>query len=118
MKNFMLKVLSVLLICAAMAGFSACGKSDENAGISVSSAQTRMETYLKDKGFGEKDFLSEGEVMDIDGVKVYAFSWRTKEGENADRLTGMYAVSTDGKTFYEYQSARDEWIMDTNTSGE
>ena len=43
---------------------------------------------------------------------MYVFSWRTKSGENADRLLGMYAVSFDGKIFYEYQSGRGEWIAD------
>ncbi len=50
--------------------------------------------------------------MVVEGEKVYVFSWRTKSGENADRLLGMYAVSFDGKIFYEYQSGRGEWIAD------
>jgi len=47
-------------------------------------------------------------------VKVYVYSWRTPAGENADRLFGMYAISVDGKDYYEYQSGRDEWIIDVD----
>ena len=62
-----------------------------------------------------KEFPTEEEnVMLIDGVKVYVYSWRTPAGENADRLFGMYAISADGKDFYEYQSAREEWILDVD----
>lgn len=118
MKVKTLKIIAVLLVCIAVTAFSSCGNNGNETGISVETAESLLTEYLSDKGFGEKDFLSESHIMDIDGENVYAFSWRTKEGENADRLSGMYAVSFDGKSFYEYQSARDEWIKDMNTSDE
>ncbi|MDE5576867.1 MAG: hypothetical protein K2J11_05735 [Oscillospiraceae bacterium] len=118
MKVTTLKIIAVLLVCIAVTAFSSCGDNGKEAGISVEAAESLLTEYLSDKGFGEKDFLSESHIMDIDGENVYAFSWRTQEGENADRLSGMYAVSFDGKSFYEYQSARDEWIKDMNASDE
>lgn len=118
MKGMTLKIIAVLLVCVAMAAFSACSGKDNETGISVEAAESLLTEYLSDKGFGERDFLSESNVMVIEGEKVYAFSWRTQEGENADKLSGMYAVSFDGKSFYEYQSARDEWIKDMNASDE
>lgn len=117
MKKMTTKVLAVLTVCMTLICFSACG-GENDATISVSAAEIRMETYLKSKGFGENDFLSEGEVMTIDGEKVYVFSWRVKDGENADRLFGMYAISLDGKSYYEYQGVRSEWIKDMNASEE
>ncbi|MDE5992969.1 MAG: hypothetical protein K2G87_07970 [Oscillospiraceae bacterium] len=118
MKGTTLKIIAVLLVCVAMAAFSACSDKGNETGISEEAAESILTEYLSGKGFGEKDFLSESHVMAIDGENVYAFSWRTQEGENADRLSGMYAVSFDGKSFYEYQSARDEWIKDMNASDE
>lgn len=117
MKKMTTKVLAVLTVCMMLICFSSCGGGSDTT-ISVSAAEIRMETYLKNKGFGENDFLSEGDVMTIDGEQVYAFSWRVKEGENADRLFGMYAISLDGKSYYEYQEARGEWIKDMNASEE
>lgn len=116
MKKMALKVLAVLTVCATLICFSAC--SGREAAISVNTAASLMETYLESKGFGEDDFLSESDVMVIEGEEVYVFSWRVREGENADKLFGMYAVSLDGKSFYEYQEARDEWIKDMNASEE
>lgn len=118
MKEMTLKIIAVLFVCIAMTAFSACSDKGDETGISLEAAESILTEYLSDKGFGEKDFLSESNIMVIDGEKVYAFSWRTKEGENADRLSGMYAVSFDGKSFYEYQSARNEWIKDMNASDE
>jgi len=112
MKETAFKIFWVLTVCLAMISFSACGKTSEEAGISVDEAESLMETYLENKGFGGEDFLSESDTMVVGGEKVYVFSWRTKSGENADRLLGMYAVSFDGKVFYEYQSGRNEWIAD------
>lgn len=117
MKKMTTKVLAVLTVCMMLICFSACGGGND-AAISVNAAEIRMETYLKSKGFEESDFLSEGEVMTIDGEKVYVFSWRVKDGENADRLFGMYAISLDGKGYYEYQETRGEWIKDMNASEE
>lgn len=117
MKKTTTKFLAVLTVCMMLICFSACGGGSDTT-ISVGAAEIRMETYLKNKGFGENDFLSEGDVMTIDGEKVYVFSWRVKDGENADRLFGMYAISLDGKSYYEYQEARSEWIKDMNASEE
>lgn len=117
MKKIMTEVLTVLTMCVTLMCFSACS-SDNDVTISVNSAEDRMEIYLKDKGFGDDDFLSESQTMVIDKENVYVFSWRTKEGENADKLLGMYAISFDGKSYYEYQSARGEWIKDMNASDE
>lgn len=111
MKETAFKIFWVLTVCLAMISFSACGKTSGD-GISLNEAESLMETYLENKGFGGEDFLSESDIMVIEGEKVYAFSWRTKSGENADRLLGIYAVSFDGKVFYEYQSGRNEWIAD------
>ncbi len=94
--------------------FAACGNDENTVAISPETAESLMVDYLENKGFSEGDFLSECTVMNVNGVQVYAFSWRVKAGENADKLFGMYAVSFDGKSFYEYQSARDEWIKDMN----
>ncbi len=113
MRKTALKLLAALMICLSVMCFAACDESpEEEAGISIEQAESLMQSYLEDKGFAEGDFLAEGGVMVLDGEKVYSFSWRTKAGENADRLFGIYAVSFDGKNFYEYQSARDEWIKD------
>ncbi len=112
MKETAYKIFWALTVCMAMISFSACGKTSGEAGISVDEAESLMETYLENKGFGGDDFLSESDIMVVEGEKVYVFSWRTKSGENADRLLGMYAVSFDGKIFYEYQSGRGEWIAD------
>lgn len=108
------KFSAVILTAAAALAFSACSGQQVSA-VSPELAKTLMETYLEDKGFGENDFLAEDNIMEINDVKVYVYAWRTKEGENADRLLGMFAVSVDGKTYYEYQSARNEWIKDMNT---
>lgn len=120
MKKKAVRILSVLILClAAAAVLAACGSTDDTAskdGISMEQAETLMIGYLKGKGFEDGDFLAEGTVMELDGVRVYAFSWRTKVNENADRLFGTYAVSTDGKSFYEYQSAREAWIRDSAAS--
>ncbi len=121
MKKTAVKILSVLLMCiVAVAVFAACstdtGDTLPNNSISMDEAEDLMISYLKDKGFEENDFLAEGTVMELDGVRVYAFSWRTKVNENADRLFGTYAISTDGKSFYEYQSSREIWIMDSSAS--
>lgn len=117
MKKKSTKVLAVLTVCIMLICFSACSSGGDTT-ISVNAAEIRMEAYLESKGFGENDFLSEGEVMTIDGEKVYVFSWRVKDGENADRLFGMYAISLDGKSYYEYQETRGEWIKDMNASKE
>ncbi|MDE7278235.1 MAG: hypothetical protein K2N26_00690 [Oscillospiraceae bacterium] len=117
MKKMATKVLAVLTACALLICFSACSGGRDMT-ISVNTAESRMETYLESKGFGEDDFLSESDVMVIEGEEVYVFSWRVKEGENADRLFGMYAISLDGKSYYEYQEARGEWIKDMNASEE
>lgn len=117
MKKMTTKALAVLTVCMVLICFSACsGGRDTN--ISVNTAETRMETYLQSKGFGDNDFLSEGDIMTVDGEEVYVFSWRVKDGDNADRLFGMYAISLDGKSYYEYQEARDEWLKDMNASEE
>lgn len=116
MRKTALKLLAALMICLSATCFAACDKSPkEETGISMEQAESLMQSYLEKKGFAEGDFLAEGGVMVLDGEKVYSFSWRTKAGENADRLFGIYAVSFDGRNFYEYQSARDEWIRDMGT---
>ena len=119
MKKTAIKVLTVIMMCLLTVTFSACGPAEENAaneGISMDEAETILIGYLKDKGFEDSDFLAEGTLMELDGVRVYAFSWRTKVSENADKLFGTYAVSTDGEIFYEYQSAREVWIRDSAAS--
>ena len=116
MKELTLKVLAVFTMCMTLICFSACGEKE--TAISAAAAESLMESYLEGKGFGENDFLSESDVMVIEDEDVYVFSWRTKAGENADKLLGMYAVSFDGKSFYEYQEARNEWIRDMNAGEE
>ena len=106
------------IVAAAM--LAACSTNTDNTpsddGISMDEAENLMISYLEEKGFANGDFLAEGTVMELDGVRVYAFSWRTKVNENADKLFGTYAVSTDGKIFYEYQSSRETWIRDSSAS--
>ncbi len=115
MRKTALKLVAALMVCLSAMCFAACGGSAEKGkDITLVQAESLMREYLEDKGFGEEDILSEGNIMVLEDEKVYAFSWRTKVGENADKLFGMYAVSFDGKSFYEYQSARDEWIKDMN----
>lgn len=112
MKNIFRVILATVILAAVLC-FSGCNGEKKTSEVSPALAKSIMEKHLAVKGFdSEVDFLAEDNFMDIDGVKVYVFAWRTKEGENADRLFGMYAVSADGKDFYEYQSARDEWILD------
>ena len=106
-KVFMAAVIMITVLC-----LTACGEKPTSE-VSPNVARTNMVNYLIDKGYNtETDFLSEENVMFIGDVKVYVYSWRTPAGENADRLFGMYALSADGKNYYEYQSARDEWIHD------
>ncbi len=115
MKKTVSRLLAALIVCLSVMCFTACVNAPDETAISQESARLLMMSYLEEKGFDEEnDTLAEGETMVIDDEKVYVFSWRTKEGENADRLFGMYAVSYNGKSFYEYQSARDEWIKDMN----
>ncbi|MBP1560008.1 MAG: hypothetical protein J6C96_02025 [Oscillospiraceae bacterium] len=110
MKKTFIKALAAMLVALMAFCFSACGDSGKNA-VPVEEAQKILEDYLVTKGFDkENDFLSEPMVMEINGVSVYAFSWRIKSGEHADKLFGTYAVSFDGTEFYEYQAGRDDWI--------
>lgn len=51
---------------------------------------------------------------EIDGDVCHAFELRYSEdetinGEMAGRLLGIYAVSKDGKKFYQYNMANDTW---------
>lgn len=111
MKSIVKVLMAAVMLTAALC-LTACGEKPASE-VSSNAAKTKMVNYLISKGYNEgTDFLSEENVMMIDGVKVYVYSWRTPAGENADRLFGMYAISADGKDFYEYQSARDEWIHD------
>ena len=113
MKNIA-KVIVTAVMLATVLCLAGCGEKPSSE-ISSNVAQQKMVNYLKGKGYDtETDFLSEENVMLIDGVKVYVYSWRTPAGENADRLFGMYAISVDGKDYYEYQSGRDEWILDVD----
>lgn len=113
MKNIA-KVIVTAVMLATVLCLAGCGEKPVSE-ISSTVAQQNMVNYLKGKGYDtETDFLAEENVMLIDGVKVYVYSWRTPAGENADRLFGMYAISVDGKDYYEYQSGRDEWILDVD----
>lgn len=113
MKSIAKTVLAALMTAAVLC-LTGCGEKPASE-ISSNVAKSYMENYLVDKGYDtESDFLAEENIMLIDGVKVYVYSWRTPAGENADRLFGMYAISVDGKDYYEYQSGRDEWILDVD----
>ena len=113
MKNIVRVILAVVLLAMIMC-FTSCGEKPRSE-VSPNVARTIMENYLVTKGFDkESDFLSEENIMMIEDVKVYVFSWRTPAGENADKLFGMYAVSADGTDLYEYQFARNEWILDAD----
>ena len=115
MKKLICGILAVFFLGAAGLSLSGCEKlEEESSKITPDMARVLVENYLKNKGFDGDDFLSECNEMTIDGETVYCFSWRTKSGENADKLFGMYAVSVDGKNYYEYHSAREEWIKDMN----
>lgn len=119
MKKTAVKILAAVLMCLFAAAFSACSPAEDvppDDTLSMGEAEVIMIDYLKGKGFAEEDFLAEGKLMELDGVRVYAFSWRTKVSDNADRLFGTYAVSVDGGSFYEYQSAREVWIRDSAAS--
>ena len=117
MKKMWMKIAAVLVMAlSVMCCFAACNDSKDTkpqqTGISEAQAEEILKDHLLAKGFDDDDFLAEGRLMELDGVRVYAFSWRTKVSENADRLFGTYAVSLDGLTFYEYQSERETWIRD------
>lgn len=115
MKKMLTNILIAVIICISVTAFSACTEKAPKTDIGQETAETVLTDYLsKTKGFGEGDFLAEPIVMVVEGESVYAFSWRVKEGENADRLFGTYAVSFDGESFYEYQSERDVWIKEIN----
>lgn len=115
MKKMLTNILMAAIICLSVMAFSACTEKAPEVDIGQETAETVLADYLnKTKGFGEGDFLAEPMVMVIEGKSVYAFSWRVKDGENADRLFGTYAVSFDGESFYEYQSERDTWIEAIN----
>lgn len=113
MKKNLTNILIAVIICISVTAFSACTEKASVADIGQGEAEAVLTDYLsKTKGFGEGDFLAEPMSMVVEGESVYAFSWRVKEGENADRLFGTYAVSIDGESFYEYQSERNVWIKD------
>ena len=114
MKKMLTNILMAVIICVSVMAFSACTEKAPEVDIGQEAAETALTDYLKNtKGFGDEgDFLAEPMVMVVEGESVYAFSWRVKEGENADRLFGTYAVSFDGESFYEYQSERGVWIKD------
>ncbi|MCH5348279.1 MAG: hypothetical protein J1E40_03070 [Oscillospiraceae bacterium] len=114
MKKILMKVTAVLIVALSVMSFAACGKETQpqQTGMTKDQAESVLKNYLTSKGFDDDDFLAEGKMMDLDGVRVYAFSWRTKVNENADKLFGTYAVSLDGLSFYEYQSDRETWIRD------
>lgn len=113
MKKHLTKIIMAAIICLSVMAFSACTEKANEVDIGQETAETALAEYLnRTKGFGEGDFLAEPMVMVIEGKSVYAFSWRVKEGENADRLFGTYAISFDGESFYEYQSERDFWLED------
>ena len=107
---------AVLIAALAVMCFASCKDNKDTkpqqTGMSESQAEEVLKNYLTSKGFDDDDFLAEGRLMELDGVRVYAFSWRTKVSENADKLFGTYAVSLDGLSFYEYQSERETWIRD------
>ena len=116
MKKICMKVIAVLIMALSVMSFASCSEKDktvpQQTGLTQSQAEDVLKNYLTSKGFDDDDFLAEGKLMELDGVRVYAFSWRTKVNENADRLFGTYAVSLDGLSFYEYQSERETWIRD------
>ncbi len=110
-KNIVKAVIAAVMTAAVLC-LTGCGEKPTSE-VSSNVAKSYMEKYLIGKGYDtETDFLAEENVMILDGVKVYVYSWRTPAGENADRLFGMYAISVDGKDYYEYQPVRDEWILD------
>lgn len=111
MKKMLINILIAVMIAVSVTAFSACTEKPSAVDIGQEAAEAALTDFLsRAKGFGEGDFLAEPMVMVVEGESVYAFSWRVKEGENADRLFGTYAVSFDGESFYEYQSERDTWI--------
>lgn len=113
MKKMLTNILIAVIICVSVTAFSACTEKAPEVNIGQEEAEAVLTDFLsRTKGFGEGDFLAEPMVMVVEGENVYAFSWRVKEGENADRLFGTYAVSFDGESFYEYQSERGVWIKD------
>ena len=116
MKKMLMKMAAVLMVVLSVMSFAACNDNKDTkpaqSGITEAQAEEILKNHLISKGFDDDDFLAEGRLMDLDGVRVYAFSWRTKVSENADRLFGTYAVSLDGMSFYEYQSERETWIRD------
>lgn len=114
MKKMLTNILMAVMVYVSVTAFSACTDKRSEIDIGQEAAEAALTDFLKEKGFGEGDFLAEPMVIVVDGESVYSFSWRVKEGENADRLFGTYAVSFDGKNFYEYQSERDIWIKDMN----
>lgn len=114
MKKLLCTLLTLVLTFAAIATLTGCTQNAQEKDIGIAAAEGVLKEYLETKGFGEGDFLSEGETMNIDGVKVYVFSWRVVENEHSDRLFGTYAVSVGGNNFYEYQAERGEWIKDMN----
>ena len=118
MKKMCMRIAAVLIMALTVMCFAACkeDKKPVQTGMSQSQAEEILKNYLVSKGFGDDDFLAEGNMMELDGVRVYAFSWRTKVSENADKLFGTYAVSLDGLSFYEYQSERETWIRDMSAN--
>lgn len=120
MKKMLANIIMAVVICFSAMAFSACTEKADSVDIGSEAAKASLTDYLKTKGFQENgdDFLAEPMIMSVDGKNVYAFSWRIKDGENADRLFGTYAVSFDGKKFYEYQAERNEWIADMHDEDE
>lgn len=115
MKKILMNILMAAIICISVTAFSGCTDKGTAVDIGQAAAETALTDFLKTKGFGDAgDFLAEPMTMVVEGENVYAFSWRVKEGENADRLFGTYAVSFDGNSFYEYQTERNTWIKDMN----
>lgn len=118
MKKILTNILMAAAIFISVTAFTACTDKGSEIDIGQKAAEAALTDFLKAKGFDEGDFLAEPMVMVIDDESVYSFSWRVRDGENADRLFGTYAVSFDGKRFYEYQSERDTWIRDMGSEAE
>ena len=114
MKKMWMKIAALFIVALSVMCFAACkdSGSTKQSGMTKDQAEESLKRYLTSKGFDDDDFLAEGKLMELDGVRVYAFSWRTKVSENADKLFGTYAVSLDGHYSYEYQSDRETWIRD------
>lgn len=110
--------LPILIIVVLMSILFACIIVLRNGRTVMSNeeAEEILRNYLINNNQWEEDYILEAIdpiVRKIDNDYVYCFELRYKNTveEVGSRLIGNYAITVDGNTFFWYDSANDEWIV-------